>query len=190
MAILRANGITAIADVRSAPFSRFNPQFNKQEIKTSLASNGIRYVFLGAELGARSSDPSCYVDGKVQYERIAETPEFASGIARVMEGAKTHRVALMCAEKEPLDCHRTILVSRELVDRGIEVGHILADTSVEPHDQTVTRLLDTFGMSGHDMFRTREQILEDAYSRQASRIAYQESDSGSAPYAGEIGGIK
>ncbi len=190
ISILKANKITAIADVRSAPFSRFNPQFNKHEIKKSLASNGIRYVFLGAELGARSSDPSCYVDGKVQYDRLAKTLEFAAGIARVMDGAKTHRVALMCAEKEPLDCHRTILVARELVDRGVEVGHILADASVEPHEQTIARLLDMLGMSAHDMFRTPEQIVDDAYRQQGIRIAYQESTTGATAGDGETGEVE
>lgn len=187
LAMLSSNGITAIADVRSSPFSRFNPQFNRGELKKSLASKGVRYVFLGVELGARSDDPSCYVDGKVQYDRLAESPAFSLGIARVLEGARSHRLALMCAEKDPLDCHRTILVTRELSERGVEVIHILADGSAEPHDQSMARLLDSLGIAAHDMFRTREQILEDAYRRQGSRIAYDRTQQQSGASDDDLG---
>jgi uncharacterized protein (DUF488 family) len=170
--MLAANGVTAIADVRSSPYSRFNPQYNREDLKNSLASKGMRYVFLGAELGARSDDPSCYVDGKVQYDRLAESPAFSFGIGRVMEGSRTHRVALMCAEKDPLDCHRTILVSRELVEKHVEVTHILSDGNKETHAQSMIRLLGSLKISSYDMYRTSEQIYEEAYRKQGSRIAY------------------
>lgn len=188
LAMLSSNGITAIADVRSSPFSRFNPQFNREELKRSLTAKTIRYVFLGAELGARSDDPSCYVNGKVQYDRLAESPAFRFGVSRVLEGAKSHHIALMCAEKDPIDCHRTILVARDLSERGVEVIHILADGSTESHDQSMDRLLDSLGISTHDMFRTREQILEDAYRQQGSRIAYDRTGHQSADEDDGLGG--
>lgn len=182
--LLAANGVTAIADVRSFPSSKFNPQFNRDELRKSLASRGVRYVFLGAELGARSDDPSCYIDGKVQYDRLAESPGFEMGIARVLEGAKSHRVALMCAEKDPLDCHRAILVSRELIERGAQVTHILADGRTEPHDHAMARLMESLGMSSHDMFRSREQILDEAYRCQGRRIAFDRTKQAAFPAGG------
>lgn len=175
ISLLRRNGITAIADVRSSPFSRFNPQFNRSDLKKSLSGAGIGYVFLGAELGARSDDPSCYVNGKVRYQRIAETPAFESGIGRVIAGSKTHRIAMMCAEKEPLDCHRTILVSRELVSKGMEVRHILADGAVEAHADSLHRLLDAFNLREGQLFRTIEETEDLAYGMQEKKIAFDKS---------------
>ena len=103
--LLSENRVTAVADVRSVPASRFTPQFNRDAIKRALRDVDIKYAFLGAELGARSDDPNCYVNGKVQYARLAQTPAFAEGIERLRRGLATERIALMCAEQEPLDCH-------------------------------------------------------------------------------------
>src|ERR1700704_3164996 len=94
--------ITAVSDVRSRPYSRMNPQFNRENLKQSLSANGIKYVFLGKELGARSEDHSCYRNGQVQYDLLARTDLFKQGIERILEGTQKYRVALMCAEKEPL----------------------------------------------------------------------------------------
>jgi uncharacterized protein (DUF488 family) len=173
--MLTRNSIQVIADVRSSPFSKFNPQFNRDELQSSLKQAGIRYVFLGKELGARSDDPSCYLGDKVQYDRLAKTALFQSGLDRVKEGAGKFRVALMCAEKDPLDCHRTILVARELVNRGFAVTHILEDGSCEAHAVSIMRLVRALGMSLDDMFRTEQEIYEDAYAQQAGRIAYDQS---------------
>jgi uncharacterized protein (DUF488 family) len=170
--LLTVNGITAIADVRSQPFSRRNPQFNKDRLAAALAQHGIAYVFLGKELGARSEDPSCYEDGKVQYPRLAETPDFKKGIERVLAGAQKYRLALMCAEKEPLDCHRTLLVSRALDKLGIEIAHILADSSVEPQQKTMSRLVDLVGLSKEDMFQERSELIAQACALREQRIAY------------------
>lgn len=171
--LLTKNGITAIADVRSSPYSRFNPQFNRESLIKSFRKAGIAYVFLGAELGARSEDCSCYENGKVQYDRLAQTEVFRKGLERVVEGSRAYSVALMCAEKDPLDCHRTILVARHLVERGIEVKHILAEGSVETHDEAMQRLLQVLDLPEQDMFRSREQIIADAYAIRGQAIAYE-----------------
>ena len=107
--LLLKHGITAVCDVRSKPYSRMNPQFNREDLEEALLAQGIAYRFLGKELGARSDDPDCYVGGKVQYDRLAGTELFKQGLKRVIRGLKEDfRIALMCAEKEPLECHRTI----------------------------------------------------------------------------------
>jgi uncharacterized protein (DUF488 family) len=170
--LLSANGITAVADVRSRPFSRRHPQFNKERLAAQLTQHGIAYVFLGKELGARSEDPTCYEDGKVQYPRLAATAAFKAGIERVLAGAEKFRLALMCAEKEPLDCHRTLLVSRALERTGASIAHILADGSVEPQDETMSRLIDLVGLPKEDMFRARGDLIAAACRLREDKIAY------------------
>lgn len=172
VALLNRHGVTAIADVRSAPFSRFNPQFNREALKGALAANRIKYVFLGRELGARSSDASCYENGRVLYTRLARTELFRSGLNRIIKGSLEFRIALMCAEKEPLDCHRTLLVARVLTERGCIVEHILADGRLEAHGDAMARLLDIVGIPRRDLFRSREDLLAEALARQEERIAY------------------
>jgi uncharacterized protein (DUF488 family) len=169
--LLTANGITAVADVRSRPFSRRHPQFNKERLASALAQHDIAYVFLGKELGARSEDPSCYENGKVQYPRLAATPAFKAGIGRVLAGAAKFRLALMCAEKEPLDCHRTLLVSRALESAGASIAHILADGSLESQEKTMSRLIDLVGLSKEDLFQ-RGDLIAAACRLREDKIAY------------------
>ena len=172
LSLLRLHSVTAVADVRSTPFSRYSPHFNRDSVESSLRADGIRYVFLGRELGARSDDPSCYEKGRVQYGRLAQTRLFSAGIERVIRGAKDYRIALMCAEKEPLDCHRTLLVSRDLERRGMQVAHILADGRLELHCAAMERLLDLTGVPHQDMFRSRDELVADAVARHELRVAY------------------
>ena len=175
ISLLRQHGITALCDVRSKPYSRLNPQFNREELRQSLGECGVTYVFLGKELGARSEDPACYENGRVQYERLADTDLFRQGLDRVQKGMKDYRIALMCAEKEPLECHRTILVARHLVALGLVVQHIHADGRLEDHAAAVTRLKRMLRLPEDDMFRSSEDVLVDAYHRQEERIAYETS---------------
>ena len=172
VALLKRHDVTALADVRSAPYSRFNPQFNRKALGGSLDAIGIRYVFLGRELGGRPDDPSCYEQGRVRYDRLAETLLFREGLERVVEDAAHERMALMCAEKEPLECHRTILVGRSLVERGLAVAHILADGALEPHDETMDRLLDSAGLPRGDLLNSKEELIDDALARRERRIAF------------------
>ena len=170
--LLKAHGITAISDVRSKPYSRVNPQFNREELKKALRAAGISYVFLGKELGARSDDPSCYENGKVQYDRLANTSMFQSAMERILNGREKHRIALMCAEKEPLDCHRSILVARHLVSAGAPVRHIHADGRLESQAEALQRLMVQLGIRGDDMFRSQADLEREAYQKQEERIAY------------------
>ena len=176
VALVQTHGVTAVADVRSAPYSRFNPQFNRDAVSDALKQHGIRYVFVGQELGARPKDPACYEDGRIQYARLAGTDLFQRGLDRVIQEAGNYRVALMCAEKDPIDCHRTILVGRELLRRGTDVAHILADGRLEPHDETIDRLLTRLGMAEPNLFFSRVELIEQAYAAQAARIAYVDDD--------------
>jgi uncharacterized protein (DUF488 family) len=172
VALLQQHGITALADVRSAPYSRFHPQFNKDALERSLKAAGIRYVFLGKELGARSDDRSCYQNGRVRYPLLAKTPMFRKGLERVMTGAENFKVAIMCAEKEPLECHRTLLVSRALEVEGVAVQHVLSDGGLESHADAMFRLIDVVGLKREDLFRTQEEILAEALAMQEEKVAY------------------
>jgi uncharacterized protein (DUF488 family) len=171
--LLAPHGITAVCDVRSMPYSRMNPQFNREELKAVLLEHGIKYVFLGKELGARSEDPRCYENGKVQYDRLALTDLFRQGLDRIRKGIEDHRLALLCAEKEPLECHRTILVARHLAPLGLDVQHIHADGTLESHASAVARLRQLLRLPEDDMFRSREDVEADAYRLQERRIAYE-----------------
>ncbi len=172
--LLAQHHITAVADVRSVPMSRLHPQFNREELSEALKQAGIAYSFLGKELGGRPQDPSCYVNGQVQYRLVALTGQFQKGIERVLAGAQKYRIALMCAEREPLDCHRGLLVSPALEKAGVSVLHILADGSLEAHRDTMDRLLERFGFTQDDLFRSREELIEEACMRQQERVAYTE----------------
>jgi len=172
MALLRQHGITAVADVRSRPYSRMNPQFNREELRETLRESGVAYVFLGMELGARSEDRTCYHEGKVQYGRLAQTEMFRRGLDRVQEGARTLRIVLMCAEKEPLECHRTILVARHLETLGLEVLHIHGDGRLESHTDAMNRLVRQLHLPESHLFSSHDEVVAEAYRLQEERVAY------------------
>ena len=172
--LLHANGVTAICDVRSSPYSRMNPQYNREPLRDALQKHEIAYFFLGKELGARPDDPSCYKDHRVQYALLEKTALFREGLEKVYEIRKQYHAALMCAEKDPLSCHRTILVSRALIKTGVRIEHLLADGTTETHEQAMTRLLQELGLPEMDMFRTQDEIIDEAYRRRGEEIAYEE----------------
>ena len=175
--LLRMHRVNALADVRSAPYSRFNAQYNREPFAAALKAVGIAYVYLGRELGGRPDDVDCYDDdGRIVFDRVAATETFRRGLARVVDGAAGHRIALMCAEKEPLECHRTLLVACELDKSGIEINHIHADGSLESHDQAMNRLIDlVLPLEGPLILQTqppRTLLVAEAAKRQARRIAF------------------
>jgi uncharacterized protein (DUF488 family) len=177
VALLRGAGITAVADVRSVPYSRRHPQFGKDTLSASLRAADIAYVFLGDRLGARPKDRSCYHAGRAGYRLIAASEAFREGLGRVEEGAERHRIVLMCAEREPLDCHRTVLVARHLQRRGIRIVHILADGTFEPNEATERRLLKRMHMDTPDLFDAMgdaRAAVEEAYDRRGDEICYAE----------------
>jgi len=140
--LLRAHDVQYIVDVRSSPWSRYRPEYNQREFAQSLAKAGIRYVFMGAELGGRPDDPLCYdEEGRVDYRLCRERPQFAEGIARLLDAqGKRLQVAVMCSEGRPEDCHRTKLVAEELIKRGARVVHLDLDGNTIEHDKVMLRI--------------------------------------------------
>ena len=173
--LLQGAGIDCVADVRSTPFSRRNPQFSQKALTASLKDAGIEYWFLGDALGARPTDADCYEDGKASYARIAATAAFQEAIRALIDQSHAKRIALMCAEKEPLECHRTILVGRALAQRDTELGHIHADGRVEPQAELEERLLH-LAKEKVDLLNDRDAALAQAYDKQGKRMAYDAAD--------------
>jgi uncharacterized protein (DUF488 family) len=173
IALLRRHGVSVLADVRSAPYSGYCPQFNRESLAPALGRAGIAYLFLGRELGARREEPSCYEDGRVQFREVLRQPLFQEGIRRLLDSAKTQPVALMCAEKDPLDCHRMVLVCRCLKSMGAEVAHILEDGGLESQAQAEGRLVKRLGIEPtlFEQDATRQDLIERAYDEQAQAIA-------------------
>tara|TARA_R100000365_G_C2736052_1_gene65388 strand:- start:479 stop:1069 length:591 start_codon:yes stop_codon:yes gene_type:complete len=170
--LLDRHRVTAVADVRSSPYSKHAPQFSVEDLKASLKEAGIAYVFLGKELGARSHDNSCYIGNVVSYDRLSKTRIFNEGIQRVEDGCDRYRIALMCSERDPTECHRTILVSRVLSERGVKIRHILSDGTSEAHEETMLRVLDILGMPRTDMLNSQEELVAKAYIGREKQIAY------------------
>jgi uncharacterized protein (DUF488 family) len=173
LALLNRHNITAVADVRSQPYARLE-HFNREYLSAELKMAGIEYLFLGELLGARRQEQDCFEDGAAPYEKIARLPAFKEGLARLCREAKTRRLAIMCAEKEPLDCHRTILICRRLRDSGLTIKHILADGSLEDHASAEKRLVKKMGIE-RTLFEpdlTNEEMIERAYDERSQEIAF------------------
>ncbi len=172
--LLDRHHVSALADVRSAPYSRFNPQFNREQLAECLKNSNIEYVYLGRELGGRSDDPSCYEHGRIRYDLLSRTPSFHKGLKRLVRGAEEYHIALMCAEKEPLHCHRTLLVGHELDKMsGVDVTHILPDGRLEPHMDTMNRLLAKFKhLREEDWFKSRDERISEAIAFQTERVGH------------------
>lgn len=176
IAILKTYQITALVDVRSNPNSQHVPQFNEESLKKRLNDMDIKYVFMGGELGARRTEESSYIDGRARYDLIKELPSFRKGLDRVLHGMGEYRVVLMCTESDPLDCHRTILVCRELLylNPKLRIKHILKDGSVESQADVEKRLIALHKIQPElfDGIASKERLINRAYDTQSKRISY------------------
>jgi uncharacterized protein (DUF488 family) len=170
--LLRGADVTAVADVRSAPYSRHAPQFNRDRLRDDLGRAGVSYVFLGRELGGRPAEREFYADGVADYEKMAQAPAFVAGLERVIEGAQSYRIALMCSERDPLTCHRCLLVGRALTERGARVSHILGSGERVSHGAIEDALLARTGRAGDDLFAPRAERLAAAYRAHARKVAF------------------
>jgi uncharacterized protein (DUF488 family) len=180
--LLHGAGITAVADVRSSPYSQRLPQFNRPELERDLLAQGLAYVFLGDQLGGRPRDPSLYdAEGRVDYEKVRTTAAFQRGLDRLARAAGPYTVALLCGEADPLDCHRGLMIAPALVERGLGVAHLRKDGSVETQAALEARLLAATGSDtslADGLFAAllgaeeRRHLLAAAYRARARRIAF------------------
>jgi len=171
---LRDAKVTAIADVRSTPFSQYTPHFNRDTLPAELRQDKIAYVFLGEELGGRPNATQFFRDGIADYEKMSRADSFAVGLERVVEGAKKYRIALMCSEQDPLECHRCLLVGRALNQMGVTVRHILGGGKTVGHTAIEQQLLELTGRAAEDLFAPYAERLAFAYRERAVKVAYSE----------------
>jgi uncharacterized protein (DUF488 family) len=185
LSLLRQNGVTALADVRSVPHSRRQPQFNREELERALSDAGILYVFLGEQLGGRPRSRELYDDeGRVDYEKVRGTDFFRQGLDRLVCGLDEHTIAMMCGEADPLDCHRGLMIAPALVERGIAPGHIRKDGSVETQAEMERRLLAATrkdsgmidGLFADMIGEERQWLLVEAYREMARKKAFRLRD--------------
>lgn len=174
--LLAEHRITAVADVRTSPASRAAPWSNRGDLKQSLSEVGISYSFLGAELGGRPSNPLLYTNGVADYEKMARTELFKCGVDRIKVGSSDYRIALMCAERDPLECHRCLLVGRHMKNLDWAVLHILHNSEVESQEQSEARLLNIQRIDVHqgDLLADDSDRVTLAYKKQMQAFAYSE----------------
>jgi uncharacterized protein (DUF488 family) len=172
LALLRHAEISAIADVRSSPHSSRSPWFGQKELKQSLRSVGIAYAFLGKELGGRPRDPALYRAGVADYSAMAATLPYLQGLERLLAGAERHRVAMVCSEKDPLECHRCLLVGRSLSELGVDTCHVHHSGSQELQSQAIERLLREERVPMEDMLWPWDDRVNEAFRRRNHRVAY------------------
>ncbi len=172
--LLKRHNINALCDVRSHPYSKSHPHFNYKVLQQELPKNNLAYVFLGNELGGRTNDVTCYnPEGQIQYDRLAHTPLFQAGLQRLQKGIeRSYKIALMCAEKEPLFCHRMVLIGRQLRSTELTIKHILEDGRIETQPEAEQRLIHLLNLPAPDLITDVEQLIEVSYRTQSQTIAY------------------
>ncbi|MFC1676811.1 DUF488 family protein [Planctomycetota bacterium] len=172
--LLKCHKIGIIVDVRSVPYSRYCSQFNKDILSAALKESSIQYMFLGKELGARPDDPACYESGCANFKCMAKRKEFKDGVQRFIANMGKYRVALMCMEKEPLDCHRTILICRNLKEYNLSIKHILEDGKIEDHHDSERRLVKKLKIEPtlFEPEKTESDLIEQAYDQQSQKISH------------------
>lgn len=181
--LLHRAGVSALADVRSSPYSRRFPHFNREPLAGGLRQEGIVYVFLGDLLGGRPGMPSLYdADGRVNYERVRRTEAFRRGLEQLTRASGDNVVAFLCSEEDPLHCHRGLMIAPALSERGLPPHHLRRDGSMESNEAMERRLLRETGIGAgilDGLFAAtltqeeRRSLLAEAYRWQARRKAYQ-----------------
>lgn len=198
--LLHQHQVTALADVRSSPYSRRFPQFNQSALKTALKTANIAYVPLGDNLGARPRDRDCYINGMARYDLIAATEAFKIGLNRLIQGSEKYQISLMCAEQDPIVCHRAILICPHLKNAGLEIYHIHKNGDLESNEDLENRVLKqnnlyklsklSADLQSHvkqlSLFDlqpiqtlekplSRAELVEKAYQLQSEKVAYTET---------------
>lgn len=132
--ILMAAGIEVAVDVRSIPYSEYAPWFNRDKLESAISSKNIIYLYLGDLLGGKPKDEGCYTDGKPDYSLIRERDFYQKGIERLTNGVKKYRVAIICSEEEPFECHRRNLIGFDMYKNGVKIIHIRHNRVLQEDD--------------------------------------------------------
>ena len=170
--LLLANQIELVIDVRSAPYSKLYPHFNRNPLEVSLTKNSIKYTFLGDSVGGRSNNIKDYSKGRVMYKKIAEKKEYISSINTMIQNSSKYKIVLMCSEKEPLECHRTLLISRSIETHMVKILHIHRDGQIESQSEAIQRLLKIWKLDSPNLFGEDAERIDEAFTKQESKYAY------------------
>lgn len=182
--LLQQYQVQYVLDVRSTPYSKYAIQYNREEVEAFLKKNNIKYFHMGKFFGARQENPKYYhPEGYLDFELFRESDVFKAGVENVIKGLKNNNIALMCTEKDPIDCHRAIMVARGFELEGIDVKHILHDFSFISQDELNERLLDKYFPDRNQLtifslgeVKTKEEYLIEAYRKRNSEIGYRLKD--------------
>lgn len=182
--LLRKHGVNYILDVRSIPYSQFAAQYNKDTIKRVLSDKGINYAFMGKYFGARQEDDSLYTrEGYLDFQKTAQSANFKIGVDNVLKGISAgNRIAFMCTEKDPIECHRAILVGKAFWDIGVDVQHILPDASLQSQSFLNERLMKMYFPDRAQISLFSENNLSDeeclrlSYLKQNEKIGYHKDE--------------
>jgi uncharacterized protein (DUF488 family) len=176
--VLKMHNVNAISDVRSVPYSKYKPDFNKNVLERELKEQGIEYVFMGDYCGAKIKDPNCYVGQRVDYSLVANSDVFKIGIQRIIKGLEKFSIALMCAEKDPIRCHRMILVSKNIKIEHSDIFHIGSKGYLEENLFAEKRLMTLFGLDEPNFLFSEKERVEEAYKKQAMNISFEKEKIG------------
>ena len=172
ISILKKQQIKALVDVRSIPYSKFAPDYNTDNIKKILENNSIYYLNFGDGLGARTKIEECYQNNIAQYSLISKTPMFKEYTKRIISGLEKFNIVLLCAESDPLKCHRDIMICRYLKKYINNISHILQNEIIEDNTQPEIRLLREYNLEQEDFFSNYIDRLNEAYDLRSNEIQY------------------
>lgn len=181
--------VEILCDVRSVPYSRVRPEFSRRELKQYVNQASIKYHFFGDALGARPKERSVYVDGQAVHNLIAQASFFQAGLDRIKKGVADHNLALLCSEKDPIECHRAILVCRHLSEIKSVIAHIHTNGRVETQHEFEERLVKVHNRQSLPLLGERrpwESLLGEAYDKQSCRIAFTEASADRYPAEPEL----
>ncbi|MCB0212868.1 MAG: DUF488 domain-containing protein [Anaerolineae bacterium] len=177
--LLNKFDINCVIDVRSSPYSRIAPQFNKPSLNSTLRENNIVYMHFEKEFGARHTKPSLLDENsRVDFDKVRETTAFKQGVERLKNGLERgYKIALMCSEANPFDCHRFSMISYQLVREGMDVNHVLQDGNSIANSELEDQLLKKYHkqlLPQSTFFEvvTRETQIEDAYRLRGKDVAF------------------
>ncbi|MCQ2965957.1 MAG: DUF488 domain-containing protein [Alphaproteobacteria bacterium] len=179
--LLKSYQIDYVIDVRSDPHSKYAYEFNKENLKPAIEKNLLNYVHMGKYFGARREDMSLYSrkeNGKryLDFDKVRSSEDFLKGYESICRGVEKFNIAFMCAEKNPMDCHRAIMVSKAFTDHGYKVKHILEDGTIETQNQLDQELLNKYCPNRNqiDMFSSKKETdyLLEAYQKRNMEIGF------------------
>ena len=173
---LQLFSIKALVDVRSLPYSSRYPEYNKENLKVLLQKNNIFYLYFGDGFGARPDCEDCYINNEAMYSLIARTSKFKEYKKRIINGLEKYNIVLLCAETDPLRCHRNILICRNIKNDFSNISHILKNNIIEKNTESEKRLLKEYSLEQNDLFSSFEDRLESAYDMRSKEIQYKRNN--------------